>query len=331
MTIRSIVDFSQETDLANNPRLIRYNIDMGAYEYPYIIDIIPDTNGIIYVNKSIVCETQSGNSWSNAIQELADALQAAVESNAVKPDSIRQIWVAAADYYPLYNAADDSTENGGRDNAFVMVKNVQIYGGFPDTANDIYNAPNSFLSIAQARNTRNWRLNSTVLSGDIGIVGDSTDNCYHVVISAGDVGTACLDGFTVTKGNANATSNSSSIMVNGQSVYRGRGGGVYALYSSPSLRHLIIDTNWAYYDGGGIYNRYASPEITNVLIAKNQANSGGGMYNDTFSSATLTNVAVSGNSAVSDGGGMYNSALSSPVLTDVLISENIAGNSGGGM
>ena len=45
--------------------------------------------------------------------------------------------------------------------------------------------------------------NVTILSGDIGVGGDNSDNSYHVVCSLSPL--VVLDGFTITGGNANGT------------------------------------------------------------------------------------------------------------------------------
>src|SRR5690606_13636067 len=91
----------------------------------------PDSNGIIYVNKNVVGGTQSGNSWANAYKELADALKWADQNkalfSAVNP---LQIWVAAGTYNPKYSPQDGTNRftNKTRDNTFLLVDNVKVYG-----------------------------------------------------------------------------------------------------------------------------------------------------------------------------------------------------------
>ncbi|KAF5296997.1 hypothetical protein FQR65_LT19768 [Abscondita terminalis] len=71
----------------------------------------------------------------NAAPELADALLAAKSNTAIK-----QIWVAKGTYKPLYKAAevdDNNAPTTDRDKAFVLVKDVKLYGGFAGTETDI--------------------------------------------------------------------------------------------------------------------------------------------------------------------------------------------------
>ena len=302
---------------------------------PYVVTLKLDANGIFHVMQD---GTGDGSSWTNAYWNVADPmLLAARQYSGAIPvgvnDTIREIWVAQGTYYPMHSAAGYNMathtfpENtpGNRNNAFVLVRNVQLYGGFPEDANDDDNAPHGTFTPADARATRNWFANPTILSGDIGAPSDNTDNCYHVVISAGEVGMACIDGFTITGGNAVT---GGSISVNGQIIEFNNGGGMYNRSSSPTLTHVTISGNSAIFDGGGMYNFSSSPTLTNVTISGNSvANSdGGGMWNWS-SSPTLTNVTISGNSAGNDGGGMYN-ASSSPQIRNSIISGNTATSGG---
>src|SRR5690606_10638507 len=133
---------------------------------------------------------------------------------------------------------------------------------------------------------------------------DHSDNTYHVVISSGDVGKAGLNGLTISAGNADGEED---IVVNGIACYRGGGGGMINMSSSPHLLNSLVSNNLAHGPGGGIYNyNSSSPSILNTTISNNSAGSGGGMYNFNSSSPTVVNVIISYNSVQYDAGGMYN-------------------------
>ena len=340
-------DLQNDVDLAGNPRVYDYAnggiIDMGAYEYQGL-KISPDGNNILYVDKNVSGGNESGGSWANAVPELADALKYAQLQNAITPYTSAnplQIWVAGGTYKPLYSPADNNFGNhAGRDNSFLMVNNVQLYGGFAGT------------EAALAERDLSIVANETILSGDIAgndalispaptsgnpyTEASIADNNYHVLVSSGAVGTALLDGFTITGGNTKTSED--IITINGVDFNSSRGGGMYLSSSSPGVINVILSGNSAnepaIFDnggtGGGMYITASSPIISNVTLNGNSAGFGGGMYNDWSSSSSLTNVTLSGNSAKYGGGGMRN-YQSSPSLVNVAITGNHSAENAGGM
>src|SRR5690606_32112832 len=73
----------QTKDVSGNLRLYGPAIDLGAYELQAqpTADISP-TNQTLYVDNNVTGGDGSGDSWSNAITELADALQWANDNQA---------------------------------------------------------------------------------------------------------------------------------------------------------------------------------------------------------------------------------------------------------
>ncbi|WP_317167147.1 choice-of-anchor Q domain-containing protein, partial [Winogradskyella wichelsiae] len=128
-------DLANDLDLAGNARLFGATIDLGAYENQSI-QFTPDSNNILYVNKAVSGGTADGSSWSNALPELADALVWAKNNEATSwATTPLQIWVAGGTYNPLYSPEDGANfgTNQTRENTFLMVNNVQLYGGFAGT------------------------------------------------------------------------------------------------------------------------------------------------------------------------------------------------------
>lgn len=269
-------------DLSNNPRSIGAEIDLGAYEYQNNA-IHPDASGILYVD-STAAVGGDGSSWQKALPKLSVALHYAEANAADWVNSELHIHVAKGTYLPEYRADDGSLAIGDRSDAFVTIKNVVVLGGFPSGGGQ-----------------RNAAENPTILSGDIGVANSMDDNAYHVVIMAGDIGTGIFDGFTLTKGNANANG---TLKVNGIDILLTSGGGLY----------------------NNSYGSYA--EITNLKISGNHALFGGGFYN-AVSDYAFSGCTVSGNTAEFDGGGIY--STTDVLFLNLLISGNRAGGSGGGI
>ena len=225
----------------------------------------------------------NGLSWADAYTSLQSALSAAVSGD--------EIWVAKGRYRP--------TTNTDRTVSFVMKQSVAIYGGFAGTE--------------MSRNQRDWVANQTILSGDIGIQGDNSDNSYHVVVGVSD---SVLNGFTITGGNANGSAYSEKV-----------GGGMYNNSSSPTVTNCTFSGNSADYYGGGMYNYNSNPRVTNCTFSENSAiEGGGGMYNYYNSSPTVTNCTFSGNSADYYGGGMDNEWNSGLTVTNCTFIGNMSLN-----
>lgn len=166
----------------------------------------PDSNNIIYVNISVSGGNGNGSSWANAVPELADALKWArtqITTDATYFDAAPlKIYVAKGTYKPLYHSANGSYSNNNRHNSFVMVKNVQLYGGF-DPANGITDLTHDRIKPTTTQ--------GSILSGNIGNANTNNDNAHHVVIAVGALGNAVLDGFSLIHG---TTGGSGSYSVN---------------------------------------------------------------------------------------------------------------------
>src|SRR6185369_6843195 len=109
------------------------------------------------------------------------------------------------------------------------------------------------------------------------------------------------------------------------------GGGMYNFFSSPTLAHCTFSENPASDRGGGMFNTTSSPTLTGCSFVHNSAVQGGGTFNQAASSPTLANCTYNENSAESDGGGMFN-LNGSPTLTDCsFIRNSTSRGHGGGM
>jgi predicted outer membrane repeat protein len=243
----------------------------------------------------------NGTSWANAYKDLQSALAAAASGD--------EIWVAAGTYKP--------TSTNDRTLSFALKNGVALYGGFAGTET--------------ARSQRNVAAYLTVLSGEIGLENDDSDNSYHVIVGSDTDNSAILDGFTVTGGNADGAGIGADAA----------GGGMYTLTGSPTVRNVKFIDNFANF-GGGMFNAGldgmgpdtpgSHPVLTNVVFENNSAVAGGGgMRNMNFSHPVLKDVVFKNNDVTRTGGGLENFNSSSPTLTDVTFDGNTAGASGGGL
>ena len=119
-----------------------------------------------------------------------------------------------------------------------------------------------------------------------------------------------LTGFTLTGGRGH---------LEGQYL----GGGIYCT-SSPSITHLKVIDNFAWF-GGGIYITGGLPTISHVTVTRNSVRtSGGGIYCSNRSRPVISYVLVCDNEASSFGGGVSCYNASRPVLINVTIVGNRA-------
>jgi len=223
--------------------------------------LMNDLNGTIFFVKPN--SYSNCMSWSNAC-DLQTAIYQAQPGD--------QIWVAKGTYKP--------TTTTNRDVSFQLESGVALYGGFPSTGGDWY--------------SRNWTINKTILSGDIGVLGYLDDNSYHVVTANNVDNTAILNGFVIVYGRAYPSF--------------GKGGGIYAINGSPILTNLQISSNSSNSYGGGIYLSGSQSTFDNVIVSYNYSGDhGGGAYIDE-SNITITNSTFVGNDAngfFPEGGGLF--------------------------
>jgi predicted outer membrane repeat protein len=252
----------------------------------------------------------SGDSWTDAYTDLQQAF-----NDAVAGDSV---FVKEGIYKP--------TSGTNRAASFVLKAGVRYYGGFrgneasdtnrvalPDRRGPIVYA------YAPGPPASASGMGVSILSGDLDVPGDFSDNSYHVV-SAIDVEAAqqttehgnyspsvtpaitLLDGFVIRDGNAN-----------GSGVNENNGGGIFAKRSYIFLNDVFIANNRAANNGGGIYS-----DSSRVTIWLNTRSGNKQEFRD--------------NLADRDGGAYYlHHASYSDNRSDILAFTNRAGRHGGGI
>lgn len=177
---------------------------------------------IWYVNAASTAASPDGHSWATAFRKLQKALAVAHYGD--------EVWVAQGQYKP--------TDDNDRSKSFNLVDGVAVFGGFNGTES--------------SRGERDWTVFPTVLSGDIGAVGDSSDNSYTILYAVLTSFNTRLDGFTIENGNASLV-DLALPQLNPQSC----GGAIYLngygdLYAYLSIYNCTFRNDWAIYSGGAI-------------------------------------------------------------------------------
>jgi len=178
------------------------------------------SGAIIYVDSNMT--GGDGSSWATAYEDLQDALSTAVAGD--------EVWVKNGTYFP--------TSGTDRNEYFQIPSDVKLYGGFLGTETSLaaWNPANS----------------STILSGDIGVSGDFSDNSYTVVLTH-DVSSATeLSGFIIEQGNADQGLNAFQEQKSGGGLFNAHSSS--SAISSPTLSYLTFRDNYAIEQGGGIYS-----------------------------------------------------------------------------
>lgn len=198
----------------------------------------------IYVNKAATSGNNDGTSWADAFLNPADAFYSTTDNN--------QIWIAQGTY--IRNTTNRNITLGW------TTDSIELYGGFSGNGTET--------SISQ----RDWEANPTILSGDIGVGNDDSDNSTTVFAGpigalnpTGKINYALIDGIKITGGNANTGSYPS---------FDRCGGGV-ALASdvgSLRIRNVEIYDNFGDHGAGIWYSQSTNGEIfiENVSIHDNQ-------------------------------------------------------------
>ncbi|MFN0214538.1 MAG: choice-of-anchor Q domain-containing protein [Saprospiraceae bacterium] len=261
----------------------------------------------IYVNQSVLGGLQNGTSWADAFPDLQQALAVATNCDT--------IWVAAGTYYP--------TATTDRSIYFVLKNGVKMYGGFLGWETNL--------------TQQDFEQNKTILSGNIGLPQGS-DNSYHVLYGEGLDSTTVLDGFVVTKGNANNPDNDQN-----------HGGGLllnpsFDVYNTcPIIQNCRFEQNYASVGGAiAIYRwsfaqNYVNPIIRNCQFTSNRSSIFGGAVAKVGPSVpghpfVLDNCVFSKNAVLGgDGGGLFISKTeNTTILRHCLFEKDTAKVSLGG-
>ena len=214
----------------------------------------------------------NGESWSQAFSSLQSAFDVGIEGD--------QVWVAAGVYRPT----KELNHGHPRSATFALDQRISLFGGFQGSETSIDERDPALFE-------------RTVLSGDIGVPGDPSDNAYHVIkmgsFQSGATLLPQVNGFRITGGRAD-----------------GKGGG------------LLIGL-----DGMGW-----SPVLmlSDCLFDDNAAVEGGAIATIDFGLLYLKRCRIEGNSATSKGGAVF-SRTGSLHAANSTFTDNASGGRGGAL
>lgn len=225
----------------------------------------------------------NGSNWGGEAMDLQTALSVA---------NCPLVKIMGGTYMP--------TTSSDRTLSFNVPAGVTVQGGYDGTfANENNPDPNA---------------NQVILSGDIGLTNDNTDNSYHVVKLNGHLGTKILPSTVITD----------------LEIHDG--------YSSLGFFDYPNNSGAGMYCVGTGVGGTCSPSIINVKFVNNQSigGLGGGLLNDAnnegISSPQLINVRFENNAAY-NGGAIYNNGInrghSNPIVVNSRFINNTASNNGG--
>jgi hypothetical protein len=142
---------------------------------------------------------------------------------------------------------------------------------------------------------------------------DCQDNGRGFIFQSGETEQAVLDGFTIVSGNAD------------------RGGGIYCLTSSPTIKNCVINGCNGFYCGGIYCKDEAAAVIIDCKIMGNAGTYCGGLR-VVRSDTLVVNTVIAGNASAGDGGGIRcDYGPGQPAFVNCTVADNHAAENGGGL
>jgi Right handed beta helix region len=270
-------------DILGNARL---TTDIGAYEGGFQNALL--LNNIVRYVSATPGGKADGSSWADATNDL----QGVIDDLDINTTGNKQIWVGKGTYMPLRDHLSNSKPTNQRTKTFHLKNGIALYGGFQGNET----------SLTQ----RNILANPTLLSGDIGIASNTTDNAYHVILATcrnpqlrANTALAApgvtIDGFAILNGNAN---NTISLIIRGDTIRSTYGGGAICLsYGNNRIANNQIYNNATSTNGGAIYLTNSINNIKNNAFYTNTATINGGAIASLFATDTVVNNVFHTNSS----------------------------------
>lgn len=243
---------------------------------------------VFYVDPTFQGENPSGTSWLSAFTSVQQAIDAAADEGG------GEVWVKAGVHKPPTDSRTASIK---------LKPGVALYGGFRGDET--------------TRNQRKPKINRTVLSGDVGRLGSTADNCFHVLTGCENIR---IDGFIITRGNANSA---------GQNRL---GGGLLLPKGAQgvTVANCSFEKNNAEL-GGAVYLDTGSLALTNCTFYSNSAESGGALALAGKTGLRAIDCSFSSGFAPRNGGGVFMQTGSKAVFKRCMFNFNSTDGQGGAL
>jgi predicted outer membrane repeat protein len=293
-------------DIAGYPR--RAVADIGAYEFSICNDY--ESAEKLFVNVANTALPQDGLSWATAFSRLQDAINL-TDFPCVRA---REIWMAQGTYHPEYipdqaaNIAAGNELNDRRKTYWIGTKGLQILGGFAEGDT--------------SKTQRNPALKATIIDGDIGVLGEASDNSIHLLVLDAAADNTIIDGIQFRNANANT---------NGEYIILGRKvsdqqGAIVAKNLYLQINDVSISSNHAK-TGAAIFAADARLNLNKVTVSDNTANQGAGLALIN-TQVQLSETIFRNNTSVVSGGAIYSTNRSSIQLSNGQFQSNKSAQGG---
>lgn len=238
--------------------------------------------------------SNNGSSWANAFTNLQDAL------DAVSAD-YDEVWIKAGTYYPNKDIGGNLSPSDSRTKVFYIPTYITILrGGFNGTETLGFQS--------------NPSVNFTYLDGDLGILGDVTDNAYSILkINSGSadcigiyfrnadctnaigIGEAAVVNLSTSTANGDLTRLFDCTFTNNYSGYRG--GAVYCPNAELYVEGSNFTNNSAADQGGAIYSSN-NVQLNGCYFSNNYSQYGGAIKIQGYQDNRVEFCTFVGNSAL---------------------------------
>ena len=249
----------------------------------------------VYRVSQVAAPGGDGLSWPTAFQHVDDALALASAGD--------RLWVAQGVYRPTV----ERVPGDARSCSFAPAPGVRMFGGFRGTEATLAERAGFF--------------RTTVLDGDLGVLGDPTDNATNVVRLEGNGARHWVDGFTIMGGNGDQTA-----------LARG-GGAIASQLGEKYLRNCVFIDNQGRV-GGALLSQLSITHVERCVFIGNHATELGGAVwvSGAFS---VTDTLFAANVCDARGGAVYASqgsldAEGIPItrFQNCVFHDNVANNGG---